>query len=299
MLTKPKRRKTIVFLCTGDTCRGPMAHGYMSDCLEKAGIHYIEVKSAGVLTIEGLIPTPEAKQVMDKEGVDIGRHRSSRFTPELARRADLILGMTPYHVQTALRDFKGAKDKSFLLKEYTKSDMKNFQVTDPMGATLEVYKRVFREIKLAVDRLLEEDFVKVPPEGVRRTFSGKPAAPAAPASPPEKKEPVEARKSEPKKPAAPTKSNDKAASAAAPKKAAPAKAAAPVKKAPPAKKEAPAKREAPPKKEAPAKKAPAEKKAPPAKKAELAKKKSAPPPAKKAAPAKAAAPAKKASPKKK
>lgn len=163
MLTKPRDKKVIVFLCTGDTCRGPMAQGYMKKKLEEKGITHIEVRTAGVMTVSGLVPTPEARQVMEKEGIDIMKHRSAPLTRELVKRSDVVLGMTPFHVQFAKRLDDEAKDRTYLLKEFAKSDMKNYQVTDPMGATLEVYKRVYREIKLAVDRLMEHEFVLTPP----------------------------------------------------------------------------------------------------------------------------------------
>src|SRR5690606_27733016 len=139
------------FLCTGNTCRGPMAQGYMKKAMEERGVSNVDPKTAGVMTIPGLIPTPEAVQVMENAGVDITGHRSSPLTRELIRQADLILGMTPFHVQYALRMSDDAKGKTSLRKEYAESDLKNYQISDPMGATLEVYKRVYREMKLAID----------------------------------------------------------------------------------------------------------------------------------------------------
>jgi len=139
-----------------------MAQGLLQKYLEDNNLKHIDVKTAGVMTIAGLLPTQEAVQVMDTVDVDIRRHRSAPLTPELLRKADIILGMTPFHVQFALRMDDAARDKTFLLKEYTKSDLKNYQITDPMGATLEVYKRVFREIKLAVEKLGEMDTIHAP-----------------------------------------------------------------------------------------------------------------------------------------
>lgn len=158
-LQKPKRRKTILFLCTGDTCRGPMAAGYMRKVLEERNLKDAEVRSAGVMTATGLLSTPEAIQLLEGVGVDLKRHRSSQLTPELVRKADLILGMTPFHVQFALRMSEDAKDKTFLFKEFTGSDPKNYQITDPMGHTLEVYKRVFREIRQACEYLAEKEIL--------------------------------------------------------------------------------------------------------------------------------------------
>ena len=162
LLSKRKKKRVVVFVCTGNTCRSPMGQGLLQDILEKETIEHVEVKTAGVMTIPGLLPTPEAVQVMETVEVDIRKHRSAPLTPEMVRKSDLILGMTPFHVQFALRMSDDARGKTFLLKEYTKSDLKNYQITDPMGATLEVYKRVFREIKLAVEKLAEMDVIRAP-----------------------------------------------------------------------------------------------------------------------------------------
>src|SRR5690606_29213813 len=103
LLTKRKKKRTVVFLCTGNTCRSPMAQGLLENFLETSGIKHIDVKTAGVLTIPGLLPTQEAVQVMDSIDIDIRRHRSAPLTPEMLRKADIVLGMTPFHVQFALR----------------------------------------------------------------------------------------------------------------------------------------------------------------------------------------------------
>ncbi|MEO8376801.1 MAG: hypothetical protein ABI579_03955 [Candidatus Sumerlaeota bacterium] len=185
LLGKRRSKRTVVLLCTGDTCRGPMAQGYMRHALTEKGIKYVDVKTAGVMTIPGLIPTPEASQVMTNAGIDISQHRSSPLTPELIHKADIILGMTPFHVQFALRESEEAKNKTYLLKEFAESDIKNYQITDPMGMTLEVYKRVYREMKLAIDKMIEaKDFFREPPvEDLRRLRNKRVEEPPPPPAP--------------------------------------------------------------------------------------------------------------------
>jgi glycine hydroxymethyltransferase len=190
LLGKKKKKKVVVFLCTGNTCRGPMAQGYMKAAIEERGIKEIEVRTAGVMTIPGLIPTQEAVLVLKNAGIDITSHRSSPLTHELIRKSDLILGMTPFHVQYALRMSDEAKGKTYLLKEFAESDVKNYQISDPMGMTLEVYKRVYREMKLAIDRMLDN----------KEFFTGQ-SAPPPPVKEPEPKK-VEKKKPAKKKPAA-------------------------------------------------------------------------------------------------
>ncbi|MCX7016293.1 MAG: hypothetical protein NTW86_27685 [Candidatus Sumerlaeota bacterium] len=180
-----------MFLCTGDTCRGPMAAGFVRKLLEDAevGATY-EVKSAGVMTVSGLVATPESKQMADSVGVSLDRHRSTPMTAELLRKADLILGMTPLHVQLALRMEPSIRPKVHLLKEFTRSDLKKVQIDDPMGNTLEIYKKVFREIKNCCLRVMKMPFITGEPEppaerasrasrsSRRRTPKAKPAAKA-------------------------------------------------------------------------------------------------------------------------
>ncbi len=154
------KKRMVLFLCTGNTCRSPMAAGYFEKLLEKKKINHIEVKSAGVSTISGLLATTETIQLLDKEGVDLRRHKSAQVTEDMIRRAYLILGMSPYHVQSAIRSCPEAKGKTFLLKEFTKSDRSNSQIPDPMGCTQEVYKSVFNEIKKAINLLANMPVIK-------------------------------------------------------------------------------------------------------------------------------------------
>ncbi len=154
-----QRRKLIVFICTGNTCRSPMAAAYFRKLLTDHNIKNIEIRSAGVMTINGLLASTEAIQVMEADEINLRKHRSTPLTPELVRKADLILAMSPFHRQTAIRLCEEAKNKTHLLKEFSASDLKNVQITDPMGCTLEVFKKVYKEIKTACEMLVEHEFV--------------------------------------------------------------------------------------------------------------------------------------------
>lgn len=224
-----------------------MAAGFLRRLFEEQEIEGIDVKAAGVMTVTGLRASQEAIQVMEAEGVDLEKHRSSQLTSETIRKADMILGMSPLHVQHALREDPTARGKTFLLKEYTKSDLHNIQVSDPMGCTLEVFKKCFQEIRDACVKIPDSDFVKKIVEANRALATQKQAPPKAPEKKAEEK--PEPKPAEAKQAAAPKKTVKKKAE----KKKAPAKKAAPKKKAPKkaAKKAAPKK--AAPKKAAPKK----------------------------------------------
>jgi protein-tyrosine-phosphatase len=162
------RKRAVLFLCTGDTCRGPMAAGVLRKILDDAGLKSFEIRSAGVMTVTGLLATPETTQMLKSFGVELDRHRSTPMTVDLLSRSDLILGMTPLHTQQALRTDPKVRARTFLLKEYARSDLKKVQIDDPMGNTLEIYKKVFSEIKTACQQIAKTPF-----------FTGqKPAKPA-------------------------------------------------------------------------------------------------------------------------
>lgn len=141
-----------------------MAAGYFLKLLEQRGIKHIEVRTAGVMTPTGLLPAHEAVHLLQEEGVDIRRHRSRPLSLDMIKRADLVLGMTPFHVQTAFRMTEAARGKTYLLKEYVGRDGKNTQIADPMGGTLEIFKKCFSEIRASLQRLVDMDMVKIPPE---------------------------------------------------------------------------------------------------------------------------------------
>lgn len=154
-ILESQARKVVLFVSTGNTCRSPMAAAYLNKLLEERKIRHIEVRSAGVMTIPGLLATDESKLMLEPYGISLERHRSQPLTDEIIRRANLILGMTPFHVQMALRMSDAARNKTHLFKEFTKTDPKGRPIPDPMGCTLEVYKKCFRQIKQACDRLVE------------------------------------------------------------------------------------------------------------------------------------------------
>lgn len=159
------RKKKLLLLDTGDNCRCPMAEGYLKKLLYERGIDWIDVSTAGVMTPTGLLPTPEAEQLLLEEGVDISRHRSRPMKAHMLEDADLILGMSSLHVQKAIRETEAAKGKTFLLKEYVGYSGKHVQIPDPMGGTMDTFKRVFEQLKDALEKLVETEFIRTPPPG--------------------------------------------------------------------------------------------------------------------------------------
>lgn len=89
--------KKVTFICSGNTCRSPMAEGLYKKYLQEKNINNIEVKSAGVSAFPGDDATAEAVTVCKERGVDISSHRSSRLNFEDLNTTDLFICMTSSH----------------------------------------------------------------------------------------------------------------------------------------------------------------------------------------------------------
>jgi protein-tyrosine-phosphatase len=94
------RAKRVLLVCTGNTCRSPMAAALLRDAANKHPDFFasgIEINSAGTTAISGASATPLAVKVMKKRGIDLDGHRATRLTRDVTERADLILTMARGH----------------------------------------------------------------------------------------------------------------------------------------------------------------------------------------------------------
>ena len=114
--------RSILFVCTGNSCRSVMAEGLLKKRLKELGKSDIVVRSAGVRAIDGYPPMNETIEVMKAEGVDLSGFRSAGITDEFIKGSDLILVMSPLHKAEVIRRFPGAARKTFLLREYGKTE---------------------------------------------------------------------------------------------------------------------------------------------------------------------------------
>lgn len=137
--------KRILFVCTGNTCRSPMAEA----ALRHHGKAVFEVKSAGVFADAGSDASAHAKTALQEKGIEIN-HTSQQLTEELLEWADVVLTMTRGHKQTIAQYYPGLENKVYTLYEYT--ERINRDISDPYGGSLEVYRKTLNELNELLQR---------------------------------------------------------------------------------------------------------------------------------------------------
>ena len=146
--------KTILFVCTGNVCRSPMAEGLFRHAVKGRGDFC--VLSAGVGAIEGQPPSAYAIQALRELGIDIAQQRSRMLTAELVNQADYIFGMTHGHVDAINLLYPQAVEKTFLLREFDDTlDVFEKDISDPIGGSLEVYLECRDQIEQGIASMLK------------------------------------------------------------------------------------------------------------------------------------------------
>jgi protein-tyrosine-phosphatase len=146
----------ILFVCTGNFCRSPMAEALLKSLLQKNGKKgKYQVRSAGTWTREGLTASPLAVQAMQDLGLDISEHRSHHLTVQDVEEAAVIIVMTRDHKEALAVEFPLARHKLVLLSELADA---RYDVTDPSGsASLERHRACAQDIK----ELLQKGYARL------------------------------------------------------------------------------------------------------------------------------------------
>lgn len=144
--------RTVLFVCTGNICRSPLAEALLKRALADRGLN-VTVTSAGTGAWDGA-PASEGAYLVGLEcGLDLSGHRARLLSRELVEQADLILTMARHH--RARVDELGGEGRVSVLGEYARREGPDVEVSDPFGGDLEVYRETCAELTALVTAVAE------------------------------------------------------------------------------------------------------------------------------------------------
>lgn len=144
----------VIFVCTGNVCRSPMAEGLLRHKGLESGRKDLNVSSMGVRGLDNSPPAELAQEVCSEYGFDISSHRSRSLSGEELEKADLILCMEAAQKKFVQTFFPWYREKVFLLGAWPEKETRKSAIEDPMGGTREDFQRVFNVILHHVERIL-------------------------------------------------------------------------------------------------------------------------------------------------
>lgn len=152
----------ITFICTGNICRSPMAEGILKKKLNDLKRSDIAVSSMGIHGLEGHPASDYAIEICKIEDIDLTMHSSRPLIPEELVKCDLVFTMEILHNEFVLTYFPRIKDKTFLLGAWPQSGTKKNNIEDPIGGSINKYRKSFKEISFHVERVLPLLLVRFP-----------------------------------------------------------------------------------------------------------------------------------------
>lgn len=145
--------KNVLFVCTGNTCRSPLAEVLFRDLAKQAGGY--EVGSAGVGAFSGQAASRHSVTLARELGLDLSRHKSRAVTVDLVEKATHIFVMGRSHLAAVLSSHPDAEDKVYLVSEFAADDrLRGRDLCDPFGGDLADYRETLEHLQKMLPSVL-------------------------------------------------------------------------------------------------------------------------------------------------
>ena len=158
-MSAPKRKK-IVFVCTGNTCRSPMAELLLKRRIEELGLKGYTVNSAGIRAKRGDVINPKSAQVLEENGIVAEGFTSTKLTDKTIREAFAIVCMTEsqrdFLTDMRWNSFKKVGEEAQDNNVNYFYENTGYEVIDPYGKDIDCYRYVYGLICAGIDRLIDK-----------------------------------------------------------------------------------------------------------------------------------------------
>ena len=144
----------IVFVCTGNICRSPIAEGLLRHKWKEMDRNDLMVSSMGIHGLNDIPATEYAQKVCKEKGFDISSHRARSLVGEELQKADLILCMEPAQKKFVQTFFPWHREKVALLGAWPENETRKSSIADPMGGSYKKYEKIFNIIKIHIERII-------------------------------------------------------------------------------------------------------------------------------------------------
>jgi protein-tyrosine phosphatase len=149
----PQPVRNILFICTGNLIRSPLAEAYLREKVRKEG-HLITIDSAGLESIPGNSAHRLAKEIANQHGISLESHAVKPLHQKLIRESDLVLVMEIAQRDRVMKLYPQDRHKVFLLGQFCKSGSLN--IADPYQGTYEDFQNCFDRIRESCDRIIQQ-----------------------------------------------------------------------------------------------------------------------------------------------
>ena len=158
-MSAPKKKK-IVFVCTGNTCRSPMAELLLKRRLETLNIKGFTVTSAGIKVKKGDVINPKSAQVLAENGILTEGFTSTKLTDKILREAFAIISMTEsqrdFLTDMRWNAFRKIGEEAQENNVHSFYEISGYEVLDPYGKDIDCYRYVYGLLSAGIDSLIEK-----------------------------------------------------------------------------------------------------------------------------------------------